>query len=147
MVRQPRHPRPARHHRSRLRSWLLLLPKCVYSKSVALSKPILSKSVRTVVVPYFQNRAGDEKSEEKACSRRFLIVLLQPNQIPSWFSKRDSISSLPIPLPGEMPEWSNGPHSKCGERATVPGVRIPLSPQSGFKMTSKWSSEKPSKLA
>ena len=28
-----------------------------------------------------------------------------------------------------MPEWSNGPHSKCGVRATVPGVRIPLSPQ------------------
>ena len=28
-----------------------------------------------------------------------------------------------------MPEWSIGPHSKCGERATVPGVRIPLSPQ------------------
>ena len=91
---------------------------------------VLSKSVRTVVVPspHFQNRACDEKSEEKACSRRFLIVLLQPNQIPSWFSKRDPISSVPIPLPGEMPEWSNGPHSKCGERATVPGVRIPLSP-------------------
>ena len=145
MVRQPRHPRPARHHRSRLRSWLLLLPKCVYSKSVALSKPILSKLVRTFkictyrrrTVPYFQNRAGDEKSEEKACSRRFLIVLLQPNQIPSWFSKRDPISSLSIPLPGEMPEWSNGPHSKCGERATVPGVRIPLSPLIGFKRTSQ----------
>ena len=30
---------------------------------------------------------------------------------------------------GEVPEWSIGPHSKCGERATVPGVRIPLSPQ------------------
>lgn len=29
-----------------------------------------------------------------------------------------------------MPEWSNGPHSKCGERVTVPGVRIPLFPQS-----------------
>ena len=28
-----------------------------------------------------------------------------------------------------MPEWSNGPHSKCGERVTVPGVRIPLSPR------------------
>ena len=28
-----------------------------------------------------------------------------------------------------MPEWSNGPHSKCGVRATVPGVRIPLFPQ------------------
>ena len=25
---------------------------------------------------------------------------------------------------GEMPEWSIGPHSKCGVRATVPGVRI-----------------------
>ena len=32
-------------------------------------------------------------------------------------------------LQGEMPEWSIGPHSKCGVRATVPGVRIPLSPQ------------------
>ncbi len=30
---------------------------------------------------------------------------------------------------GEMPEWSIGPHSKCGVRVTVPGVRIPLSPQ------------------
>ena len=30
---------------------------------------------------------------------------------------------------GEMPEWSIGPPSKCGVRATVPGVRIPLSPQ------------------
>ena len=29
---------------------------------------------------------------------------------------------------GKMPEWSNGPHSKCGERVTVPGVRIPLFP-------------------
>ena len=29
---------------------------------------------------------------------------------------------------GEVPEWSIGPHSKCGVRATVPGVRIPLSP-------------------
>ena len=28
-----------------------------------------------------------------------------------------------------MPEWSIGPHSKCGERATVPRVRIPVSPQ------------------
>ena len=35
---------------------------------------------------------------------------------------------------GKMPEWSIGPHSKCGVRATVPGVRIPLSPQ-----TTGWS--------
>ncbi len=33
---------------------------------------------------------------------------------------------------GEMPEWSIGPHSKCGVRATVPGVRIPLSPQTSL---------------
>ena len=30
---------------------------------------------------------------------------------------------------GEMPEWSNGPHSKCGIRVTVSRVRIPVSPQ------------------
>ena len=30
--------------------------------------------------------------------------------------------------PGKLPEWSNGPHSKCGERVTVPGVRIPRFP-------------------
>ena len=33
---------------------------------------------------------------------------------------------------GEMPEWSIGPHSKCGVRVTVPGVRIPLSPQRNY---------------
>ena len=32
---------------------------------------------------------------------------------------------------GKMPEWSIGPHSKCGERATVPRVRIPVFPQNG----------------
>ena len=37
------------------------------------------------------------------------------------------IFAVPI---GEVPEWSIGPHSKCGERVTVPGVRIPTSPQS-----------------
>ena len=38
---------------------------------------------------------------------------------------------------GEMPEWSIGPHSKCGVRATVPGVRIPLSPQGTHAKTMK----------
>ncbi len=38
-------------------------------------------------------------------------------------------------LRGEMPEWSIGPHSKCGVRATVPGVRIPLSPQDNEDVT------------
>ena len=45
-----------------------------------------------------------------------------------------SIFALAI---GEMPEWSIGPHSKCGERATVPGVRIPLSPQAKMLKSSE----------
>ena len=32
---------------------------------------------------------------------------------------------------GKVPEWSIGPHSKCGVRATVPGVRIPPFPPQG----------------
>ena len=31
---------------------------------------------------------------------------------------------------GEVAEWLNAPHSKCGIRATVSGVRIPPSPPS-----------------
>ena len=38
---------------------------------------------------------------------------------------------------GEMPEWSIGPHSKCGVRVTVPGVRIPLSPQGTLRKVAK----------
>ena len=30
---------------------------------------------------------------------------------------------------GKLPEWSIGPHSKCGDRVTGPGVRIPHFPQ------------------
>ena len=37
---------------------------------------------------------------------------------------------------GEMPEWSNGPHSKCGIRVTVSRVRIPVSPQRDATETS-----------
>jgi hypothetical protein len=33
-------------------------------------------------------------------------------------------------LCGEMAEWLKAPHSKCGVGATLPGVRIPLSPPS-----------------
>ena len=32
------------------------------------------------------------------------------------------------PVCGEVAEWSIAPHSKCGVRVTVPGVRIPPSP-------------------
>ena len=34
--------------------------------------------------------------------------------------------------PGEVAEWSNAPHSKCGIGASLSGVRIPPSPPSHF---------------
>lgn len=34
-----------------------------------------------------------------------------------------------------MPEWSNGPHSKCGVLLRVPWVRIPVSPLGANLMT------------
>ena len=36
-------------------------------------------------------------------------------------------------IKGKLPEWSNGPHSKCGDRVTGPGVRIPHFPQTKRK--------------
>jgi hypothetical protein len=37
-------------------------------------------------------------------------------------------SPASAPAHGEVAEWSIAPHSKCGVRASVPGVRIPPSP-------------------
>ena len=37
---------------------------------------------------------------------------------------------MPTLYQGKLPEWSIGPHSKCGDRVTGPGVRIPHFPQS-----------------
>ena len=34
----------------------------------------------------------------------------------------------PVVAPGEVAEWSNAPHSKCGIGASLSGVRIPPSP-------------------
>src|ERR1700741_4741827 len=34
----------------------------------------------------------------------------------------------PILAPGEVAEWLNAPHSKCGIGASLSGVRIPPSP-------------------
>ena len=39
---------------------------------------------------------------------------------------------------GKMPEWSIGPHSKCGERVTVPRVRIPVFPLIGNNQTNSY---------
>ncbi len=36
---------------------------------------------------------------------------------------------------GEVPEWLNGAVSKTVERASVPGVRIPLSPPAPFPLS------------
>jgi hypothetical protein len=36
--------------------------------------------------------------------------------------------TAPFWLPGEVAEWSNAPHSKCGIGASLSGVRIPPSP-------------------
>ncbi len=41
-------------------------------------------------------------------------------------------SSRPANPRGEVPEWSNGAVSKTVERASVPRVRIPLSPPDSF---------------
>ena len=67
---------------------------------------------------------------EKEQSEKFCLYL-QPRKDDKRRSRRGRKAGLP-PFRGdfgEMPEWSIGPHSKCGVRATVPGVRIPLSPQ------------------
>ena len=37
-------------------------------------------------------------------------------------------ADAPRGRPGEVAEWSIAPHSKCGVRASAPGVRIPPSP-------------------
>src|ERR1700729_3045991 len=37
-------------------------------------------------------------------------------------------TDLPWFAPGEVAEWSNAPHSKCGIGASLSGVRIPPSP-------------------
>ncbi len=47
---------------------------------------------------------------------------------------------LPSDTPwiGEVAEWSNAPHSKCGIRATVSGVRIPPSPPATIDFIDKF---------
>ncbi len=42
---------------------------------------------------------------------------------------------------GKLPEWSNGPHSKCGDRVTGPGVRIPHFPLSCEGSTTRKQSQ------
>jgi hypothetical protein len=43
-------------------------------------------------------------------------------------TRPDRGPNLPVMAPGEVAEWSNAPHSKCGIGASLSGVRIPPSP-------------------
>jgi hypothetical protein len=47
--------------------------------------------------------------------------------------------------PGEVAEWSNAPHSKCGIGASLSGVRIPPSPP--VRSLSGWASHFVAKAA
>lgn len=68
---------------------------------------------------------------------RLICVICVPSTNICWFLEKNSLSKyndtrfyllLCHQRPGKLPEWSIGPHSKCGERVTVPGVRIPRFP-------------------
>ena len=65
-------------------------------------------------------------SARKCAKIKNMSIFAVPKQR-FWVGRRGKSSSRD--RKGEVPEWSIGPHSKCGVRATVPGVRIPLSPQ------------------
>ena len=62
--------------------------------------------------------------------QKFLSKDVQKQKLCLYLQSQNN--SFGLDRKGEMPEWSIGPHSKCGVRVTVPGVRIPLSPLRGF---------------
>ena len=55
----------------------------------------------------------------------------------NWYIFCTFAASISIDVLGTMSDWSNEPHSKCGVRATVPGVRIPLFPPAYQHIRSK----------
>ena len=71
--------------------------------------------------PWGQGRGNGAISSRGACRRRPVHVRSPPPP--------DTLSA-----PGEVAEWSNAPHSKCGIPATVSGVRIPPSPPPCFAL-------------
>ena len=103
-----------------------------------------SKSKLACILPRGRifDEVKDTNNSGKAAETGPPEAFFQPNVI---FSARKcaKIKNMPIfAVPkqrfwnqGEMPEWSIGPHSKCGVRVTVPGVRIPLSPQQTLKIS------------
>src|SRR4051794_29249835 len=53
----------------------------------------------------------------------------------------------PQMAPGEVAEWSNAPHSKCGIGASLSGVRIPPSPPLFKSLSATFSSRERFRLA
>src|SRR3954447_2699995 len=51
--------------------------------------------------------------------------------------KRKPLNESSLGPSGEVAEWLKAPHSKCGVRATVSGVRIPPSPPNAQLSVSK----------
>src|SRR4051812_17814615 len=54
-------------------------------------------------------------------------------------TRPDRGPNLPVMAPGEVAEWSNAPHSKCGIGASLSGVRIPPSPPARRENSYKYS--------
>ena len=105
------------HPYATFRALLARLQRYKKSRNIAPSGPQMrgysaKTGVETAVGGALRGRKQEKikKNRAEICTIRKII----------------SIFALAI---GEMPEWSIGPHSKCGERATVPGVRIPLFPR------------------
>ena len=74
--------------------------------------------------------------EDAPGSSTWWLQVNHPQKAPSKKGWQRAISRLSSPPSdpqatnqcGEVAEWSIAPHSKCGVRASVPGVRIPPSP-------------------
>ena len=60
--------------------------------------------------------------------RRILSVRALSGPPSSPRTRPDRGAKQPPMAPGEVAEWSNAPHSKCGIGASLSGVRIPPSP-------------------
>src|SRR5205807_3316659 len=80
---------------------------------------------------------AEKRSQEKAWNLRCRVLNpsgTRPSSEPCfnlWPSLRLCVHCGEHPAlgsDGEVAEWLNAPHSKCGIRATVSGVRIPPSP-------------------
>ena len=73
-----------------------------------------------------RKQTGESSSSCENAEKQKICLYLQSQN--NGFGSGERGKSSSRDRKGEVPEWSIGPHSKCGVRATVPGVRIPPSP-------------------